>query len=292
MELYEAASRNRRNSLILMLIMFAAVFAAAWAISYVVDMGALGVVLALALSFAYAFGGYYYSDKIVLAVSGAKPADRKEHAHYINTIEGLAIAAGIPAPKAYVIEDEAPNAFATGRDPKHAAVAVTSGLLKLMDRYELEGVLAHEMSHVKNYDVRFATIAVVLVGAVAIMGDFAMRMMFFGGGRRDERGGNPALLIIGIALIVLAPIFAQLVHLAISRKRELLADASAVQLTRDPSGLASALEKIGKKNMRVKNATDATASLYIANPLPNKIMSLFSTHPPIEERIAALKKIG
>ncbi|MBS3069783.1 M48 family metallopeptidase [Candidatus Micrarchaeota archaeon] len=292
MELYESVNRNKRNSLLLMLLMLAVVFATAWAISYLVNMGAFGAILALVIAFAYAIGGYYYSDKIVLSMSGAKPADRRVHAHYVNTVEGLAIAAGIPSPAAYVIEDDAPNAFATGRDPQHAAVAVTTGLLKTMDRYELEGVLAHELSHVKNYDVRFATIAVVLVGAVAIMGDIAIRMMFFGGGRRDGKGGNAILMVVGIALIILAPIFAQLVHLAISRKREFLADASAVQLTRNPLGLSSALEKIGKSKMRVKNATDATASLYIANPIPNKLMSLFSTHPPIEERIAALKRIG
>lgn len=292
MELYESVNRNKRNSLLLMLAMLILVFALAWAITYVVRMGSFGAVIALLLSGLYAWGGYYYSDKIVLSMSNAKPADKKQYPHYVNSVEGLAIAAGIPAPRAYVIEDDAPNAFATGRDPQHAAVAVTTGLLKQMDRYELEGVLAHELSHIKNYDIRFATLAVVLVGAIAIMGDFAMRMLFYGGGRREGKGGGGILLIVGLALIILAPIFAQLVHLAISRKREFLADASSVQLTRDPSGLSSALVKIGKSTLRVKNATDTTASLYIANPLPNKFVALFSTHPKIEDRIAALKKIG
>ncbi|VVB58799.1 Protease HtpX [Candidatus Anstonella stagnisolia] len=292
MELYDSVNRNKRNSLALMFVMLILVFAVAWAISYVVRLGSFGLILALILSGVYAWGGYFYSDKIVLSMSNARLADRKQYPHYINAVEGLAIAAGIPTPAAYVVEDDAPNAFATGRDPQHASVAVTTGLLKIMDRYELEGVLAHELSHVKNYDIRFATLVVVLVGAIAIMGDIAMRMLFFGGGRRDEKGGNGILMLIGLAFIVLAPIFAQLVHLAISRKREFLADASSVQLTRDPSGLGSALAKIGKSTLRVKNATDTTASLYIANPIPNKFLSLFSTHPPIEERIAALKKIA
>jgi len=292
MELYESVNRNKRNSILLIFVMLALVFAVAWALTYVTRLGTFGLILALLLSGAYAWGGYFYSDKIVLKMSNAKPADKKQYPHYVNAIEGLAIAAGIPMPAAYVIEDDAPNAFATGRDPLHASVAVTTGLLKIMDRYELEGVLAHELSHIKNYDIRFATLVVVLVGAIAIMGDFAMRMLFYGGGRRDSKGGGGLLLILGLALIILAPIFAQLVHLAISRKREFLADASSVQLTRDPSGLSSALAKIGKSTLRVKNATDATASLYISNPLPNKFLSLFSTHPKIEERIAALKKIG
>ncbi|MFH1448656.1 MAG: M48 family metallopeptidase, partial [Candidatus Micrarchaeota archaeon] len=236
-----------------------------------------------------AIGSYYYSDKIVLRISGATPAEKKKYPHLVNTVEGIAIAAGLPVPKIYVIEDPAPNAFATGRDPHHSAVAFTTGLLNMMDRYELEGVIAHEMSHIKNYDIRLATFAVVMVGFVALLSDFMLRIGIFGGGR-GRRGGNGAIVIIALVLAILAPISAQMVRLAISRNREYLADSTAALLTRNPDGLASALNKLSKDNHKLMRATDATAPLYISNPTKGKMLSgMFSTHPPLEERIRKLR---
>lgn len=287
---YDAMGENKRNSLILIGAVFALVLLVAYFFAYLTDLGPLGPALAIGLAVIYSIGGYYYSDKIVLAVSGAKPAAKHEYPYLYNVTEGLAIAGGIPMPKLYVIEDNALNAFATGRDPKHGVVAVTTGLLKAMNRSELEGVVAHEMSHIRNYDIRFATLAVVMVGMVSIMADFAMRYLFWGGGRgRQGRGGGGIFMLIGLALIILSPIIAALVRLAISRQREFLADASGAQLTRYPPGLASALEKIKKGGANVASATDATASLYIANPLSGKLIGLFSTHPPVEERIKRLR---
>jgi heat shock protein HtpX len=292
-KLYDQISGNKWKSWALMLAIFVLVIITGFFFGYMTGLGDLGLLLALFLAVAYSFFGYYYSDRIVLGISGAKEADPNKYPNLCNTVEGLAIAAGIPAPKAYVIEDSAPNAFATGRDPAHGAIAVTTGLLNMMNRKELEGVIGHEMSHIKNYDIRFATIAVVMVGMISIMGNIAMRILFYGGyrGGGERRKGEAVLLIIGIILIILAPIFAQLVRLAISRKREFLADASGALLTRYPDGLADALEKLGKSTEGVKNASDVTAPLYIVNPLSGKISGLFSTHPPIEERIKALREM-
>lgn len=235
---------------------------------------------------------YYSSDSIVLSLSGAVEADPKQYIYLHNTVEGLAIAAGIPKPRVYIVNDEAPNAFATGRDPSHSVICVTTGLLKKMNRTELEGVIAHEMSHIKNYDIRMATFAVVMVGSIALISQIALRSLWFGGGNREERQGGGILIIIGVVFAILAPIFATLVQLALSRKREFLADASGAQLTRYPEGLASALQKIASDEKKMRNVTDTTASLYIVNPLNKKsLANLFSTHPPIEERIAILRKM-
>lgn len=228
---------------------------------------------------------------MILAMSGAKEADAKQYPFLYNVAEGLALASQIPMPKLYVIEDPAPNAFATGRDPQHASVAVTTGLLSMMKREELEGVVAHEISHIGNYDIRFAMIAIVFVGAVALLGEFAWRSMRFGFGGRDRgRGGGGGLLILlALVLVILAPIFAQLVRFALSRQREYLADATGAKLTRYPAGLAGALEKIKNANMPTAAANDTTASLFFANPFPQKLGFLGSTHPPIEDRIRRLK---
>jgi heat shock protein HtpX len=289
-ELYDQISRNKRNSLILMFGMFVLVVLTVAAFSYLLDFGDFGFILAILISIVYVLVGYYWSADIVIAMSGAKEAGKQEYPYLYNTVEGLSLAAGIPKPKVYVVNDPAPNAFATGRDPQHSIVAVTTGLLDMMNRQELEGVLAHELSHIKNYDVRFMTFAVVMVGLIAILGDIALRMLFFGGGR-DERKGGGALMLIGLVFIILAPIFGTLVRFAISRKREFLADADGALLTRYPEGLASALEKIGKANMKVKNANDTTASLYISDPLGKRAMNLFASHPPLGERIAALRRM-
>jgi heat shock protein HtpX len=289
-ELVRQIESNRRNSYILLFAMTALTLAMLYAFSIVLDLGDAGFFIAGIIAIIYGLFSYFYADKAVLALSGAKEVQKSEYPYLFNTIEGLALAAGVPTPKMYVIDDMAPNAFATGMDPKRASIAVTSGLLKSMNRAELEGVLAHEMSHIRNFDMRYATIAVIMVGIIAILGDIAMRSLFHSrGGRRGKGAG--ILLIIGIALIILAPIFAQLVRFSLSRKREYLADASGALLTRNPEGLASALEKISKAGMSVASASEATAPLYFANPLSGKILGLFSTHPPVEERIKLLRKM-
>jgi len=238
---------------------------------------------------------YWWSDKIVLAMSGAKPASREEFFDLYTVTENLSIAAGLPMPKLYVIADPAPNAFATGRNKEHAVVAVTTGLLQILDRSELEGVIAHELSHIGNRDILISTVVVVLVGFITLLADFFMRSMWLGGGERRERGGQLGgiLMIIGIVLTILSPIIATLVQLAISRKREFLADASGALLTRYPEGLASALRKIAEYSRPLAKANHATAHLFIANPFGPRsargfLTKIFSTHPPAEDRIKAL----
>lgn len=236
---------------------------------------------------------YWFSDKIALSLAKAHPATREQYFDFYTIVENLAITAGLPMPKIYVIEDPSPNAFATGRNKDHAVVAVTTGLLSIMNKSELEGVVAHEMSHIGNKDMLVSTVAVVLVGFVAIVSDMMMRMSIFGG-RRDDREGNGLFMIIGIVVAILAPIAATLIQLGISRKREYLADASGALLTRYPEGLASALEKISQYGRPMQSQSGAIAHLYIANPLGSgkfrkSIGSLFSTHPPVEERIKRLR---
>lgn len=237
---------------------------------------------------------YWYSDKIALSLAKAHPATREQYFDLYNSVENLAITAGLPMPKVYVIEDPSPNAFATGRNKEHAVVAVTTGLLAIMNKTELEGVIAHEMSHIGNKDMLVSTVAVVLVGFVAIVSDMMMRMSIFGGRRDDEREGNGLFMLIGIVVAILAPIAATLIQLAISRKREYLADASGALLTRYPEGLASALEKISAYGRPMHVQSTAIAHLYIANPLGSgkftkNVSNLFSTHPPVEERIKRLR---
>lgn len=256
-----------------------------------------GLVVALVVSFGMAWGSYWYSDKIVLSMSHARPVDRDREPYIVNTIEGLAIAAGLPVPRAYVIDDPAPNAFATGRNPENAAIAVTTGLVAKMDRLELEGVIAHELSHVKNYDTLVQTLAAVLAGTVVLLSDWMLHSFWWGGARRrsDGEGGAQLQLVfmlVGLVLALLAPLFAVLIQMAISRKREFLADANGALLTRYPAGLASALKKIAGDNNKLRVANKATASLYIYNPLKDYragMNSLFNTHPPIDERVRRLE---
>ncbi len=237
------------------------------------------------------------SDKIVLAVSNARPATPEEFPHFVNTVEGLALAAGLPVPRAYVIDDPAPNAFATGRDPEHGVICATTGLLNMMDRVEMEGVVGHEMSHIKNFDTRFMTLVAVMVGMVALLADWFWWSGRFGGfGRRsdDEDSSTAIFMVIGLVLAILAPIAAVLIQAAISRRREYLADANGALLTRYPDGLASALAKIEADPNPMANANKATAHLFIANPLKDHggaLNGLFDTHPPIEDRIERLKKM-
>lgn len=263
-----------------------------WVISEIYETRAI-LYIAVIFSLWMNFFSYWYSDKIVLKLTGARPADRQEFFDFYTVAENLSITAGLPMPKLYVIDDPSPNAFATGRDPKHGVVAVTTGLLRLLDRSELEGVVAHELAHIGNRDMLLQTVVVVLMGMVAILSDIFLRSQIFGSrGRSDSKGGG-AILIIGIVLAILTPIVAMLIQLAISRKREFLADASGALLTRYPDGLASALEKISGQNIPLRKASNATAHLFISNPFGSSarqgLHKLFLTHPPTTERIKALR---
>jgi heat shock protein HtpX len=270
---------------------FCLVIGVGWAVSWYFNNPEL-LIFAVIFAVVMNITSYWFSDKIVVKMAGAHPADERQFSELHNIVENLAITAGLPKPKVYVINDPAPNAFATGRNAKHAVVAVTTGLLGMMNRSELEGVLAHELSHIGNRDMLVSTVAVVLVGFITIVSDFVLRGMIYGGDSRENKT-HPFLAILAIAFIVLTPIMATLLQLAISRKREFLADASGALLTRYPEGLASALEKIGSFAAPMKRANNATAHLYISNPFGarariSSLAKLFMTHPPIEERIAAL----
>ncbi len=257
--------------------------------------------LALTTSVVMSFSSYWWSDTVILGISGARPATRAEYFDFYTVTENLAHSQHLPLPKLYVIDDTAMNAFATGRDPKHAAVVVTTGLLSRLSRYELEGVIAHELSHVKNYDIRLMSIVTVLVGMIALLSDWLIRMSAFGrSSSREERSDGqlgPILFIVGIILALLSPLVAQLIQLAVSRRREFLADASGVAMTKNPEALVRALQKISSDTEPLEAANKATAHLYIANPLKNRhdtigwFSGLFATHPPVEKRIAALRAL-
>ena len=271
-------------------------------VSYVLGVslgyGTSWMMAAVLFSVLSSFASYYWGDKMVLAMSGARPADRKRDFDFFTVAENLAIAAGLPKPKLYVIDDTAMNAFATGRDPAHAVVCATTGILAKLERRELEGVIAHELSHIKNLDTRLMAVVAVLVGTVAFLADMFLRNLWWGRGRdRDEdRGLGQIMLVVGIVLAIITPILATLIQLAVSRRREFLADASAADLTRYPEGLARALEKLSKDKEVLEAATNATAHLYITNPFKGKqfaawFSGLFNTHPPIEERIKILRAL-
>jgi len=296
--MYEQIAANKRKSAVLILFFILVIVALGVAFDYLTNLGAPGVIAAVVIAFLSAWGSYYASGKITLGISKARPATKEEFPYLYNVVEGLAIAAGIPAPQCYVIDDTAPNAFATGRNPQNSVICVTTGLLQKMNRAELEGVVAHEMSHIRNYDIRLMTLVVVMVGIMALLSDWILRSFLWGGRARrtgkDKSGVGAALIVIGLLLAILSPIIASLIRMAISRKREFLADASSAELTRYPAGLASALRKIADDKEPLEAANKATAHLYIANPLldhKGKLNRLFSTHPPIEERIAALEKM-
>ncbi|KPJ66777.1 heat-shock protein HtpX [candidate division WOR-1 bacterium DG_54_3] len=290
--IYEEIGVNKRRSFLLLFLFVAFLLFLGWVFGQAYGSGGAGVSVALLVALFISLITFYWGDKMVLGISHAKPVDRKENPYLANTVEGLAIAAGAPTPKAYIIEDSAPNAFATGRNPENSAIAVTTGLLDKLNRLELEGVVAHEMSHIKNYDIRYATLVVVLVGTVALLSDWMRRSFFYRGRGRKGRAGGGIIVLIALLLAILAPIVAQLIRLAISRQREYLADANGALLTRYPEGLASALEKISKDREPLEVANKATAHLYIVNPLlehRGKINDLFSTHPPVGERIRRLR---
>lgn len=292
MNLYTQQSKNITKTWVLMTTFFLVVIGLGWFFSYYYNNPSILYFFAL-FSIVMNIISYWYSDKIALSLAKAKPARKEEYYDLYTVVENLSITAGLPMPKVYVIEDSAPNAFATGRDKNHAVVAATTGLLAILDRSELEGVMAHELSHIGNRDMLVSTVAVVLVGFVSIVSDMFMRSLLWGGGDRDsDNKANGILMIIGIIFAILAPIFATLIQLAISRKREFLADATGALLTRYPEGLANALRKISQYSRPMKNQSTAIAHLYIANPkglkIGEKIQSLFSTHPKVEDRIKAL----
>src|SRR3989338_2701813 len=293
MTLYTQKDKNIRKTWILITAFLIFIIALGWVFSYQFNSPAI-LVFAVIFSSLMSFISYWYSDKIILAISRAKEIEKEDNPELYRLVENLCITAGLPLPKIYIIDEMALNAFATGRNPEHAVIAVTRGLLEKLERSELEGVIAHELSHIGNRDMLLQTVIVILVGLVALISDWFLRWTWFSGGRRDSREGGGQIqlimLVIGIALAILSPFIAMLIQLAISRKREFLADASGALLTRYPEGLANALEKISGDQTPLRVANKATAHLYITNPFRGrKISKLFMTHPPIEERINALR---
>jgi heat shock protein HtpX len=308
--MYEQIASNKRKSFFVCVVFLVLIALLGWAFSTITGVGWYwGVGVAAIVAFAMSWASYYYSDQIVLSMSKARPIEPDKypkHKFLQNEVEGLSLAAGFDKPpKCYIIEDSAPNAFATGRDPDHAVLCVTTGLLDKLDRYELQGVLAHEMSHIKNYDILLQTIVVVMVGVAVLLSDAIFRIMWYTGGRggrrrrESGRGGGQAqaiLLLVAIILAILAPLIAQMLRFWISRKREYLADANGAMLTRYPPGLANALRKISDDREPLEVANKATAHMYIVSPLAARGRrvsdGLFSTHPPVEKRIAALMAMG
>ncbi len=292
--LYTEAEKNVYKTYVYLTGFFLLVMAIGWVLSYLFET-TLILWVAVAISIIMSFTSYWYSDKVVLSMNKARPAKKKEFPELYRRTENLAIANGLPMPRLFIIEDKQPNAFATGRNPEHGVIAVTTGLLERLDNTELEAVLAHELSHIGNRDILISSVVVVLVGVVVLVADIFFRMAFFGGlGGRDK--GHPAILLIALLFIILSPILAQLMKFAISRKREYLADSTAALNTRYPEGLASALEKISKDPNQLRSANDATAHLFIMNPFRGKeqkswFRKLFMTHPPVEERIKKLREI-
>lgn len=298
--MYTEKARNKRNSIFLIFCFLLVIIGFCWVISLAYNNSTI-LYLGVGFSTIYAIISYFTASSTVLAISHAKPVVKKDNPQLYRTVENLSITAGLPMPKIYIIQDSAPNAFATGRDPQHAIICVTSGLLEMMDKTELEGVVAHELSHVGNYDVRFMTLVVVMVGILVLLSDWFIRITIFSDDR-DSGGGDMQgiMMIVALVLAVLVPIIGMLMQLAFSRKREYLADSSAALLTRYPEGLASALEKIDSDTKPLREANRATANLYIINPLRENVKSgnkswfsgLFSTHPPTAERIKKLRDMG
>lgn len=299
MNIYSAISKNIWKSWLIMVLFVVFAVTIAYVIGRATGYGASYSLLVFPLALLSSAGSYFFSDKIVLSTSGAKQIQKSDAPELFRIVENLSIASGLPMPKVYIIQDPSPNAFATGRNPKNASIAATTGLLERLSEAELEGVIAHELSHVKNFDTRLLAITAVLVGFIALLTDIFMRNLFWGGmGRRDsdDNRANAVFLVIGVILAILAPIVASLIQLAVSRKREFLADASGALLTRFPEGLASALEKIATDPKPLKTASNATAHLFITNPFKGKrgqsfFINLFNTHPPIEERIKILREM-
>ena len=285
--MYSAISKNKRNTVLIMAVFVALIGVIGIVVGYLNDNYSLSVTI-LVMAAIYALIQYFVASSLAMAMTGAKEIQKQDAPELWRTVENLAIASGVPMPKVYLINDPAPNAFATGRDPKHAIVGATTGLLEIMDKRELEAVMAHEMSHVQNYDIRVSMIAFGLVSAIGLLADVALRMMFFGDSR--DRNVHPMVYVLGLAVVILAPMLAAITQMAISRQREYLADASGALMTRDSEGLASALGKLRDYGRPMQKQTTSTANLFLSNPLkPGFFAKLFSTHPPIDERIARLR---
>jgi len=294
LNIYEQVERNKKRSAIIITLFIVFVISVGWIISQALDWGWPGIVLAILLACGGSLISYFQGDKIALAMAGAHPVIKKAEPTLYSAIENLALVAQLPVPKVYVSEEASPNAFACGRDPKHASICVTRGLLKNLNRTELEGVIGHEMSHIKNFDTRLFAIVSILIGSISILANLFMRSLYWRDDDRNQTGG--ILLVIGLILSILSPLIGQLIQLAISRRREFLADANSVMFTRQPQGLINALEKISQSTIPFYRANPATAHFYIANPfnLGGKLRGaakFFNTHPPIEERIKELEKM-
>lgn len=293
--MYQEITSNKRKTIILIVLFTIIIVAIGWVLGETYGAPDVGIILAVMVAVVMNLVGYYKGDAVALASSGAKAIEKSQSPELYNLVENLAIASGLPTPKIYIIDDPSPNAFATGRDPKNSSIAVTTGLLKTMNRQEMEGVLSHELSHIGNYDIRIMTIVVVLVGTIMLLSDVMLRSMRFRGRGRDSQQLQLILVLVGLVLAILSPILAQLIKMAVSRSREYLADASGALLTRYPEGLASALEKIAAYDRPMAKANHATAHLFLANPFDPKVEGKFEhwfdSHPPIEERIKKLRNM-
>ena len=300
--MFRSIRKNKIESGIIISIFIIVITLIVYFICNALNLGTISIVIALIFSIASAWGSYYYSDKIVLSVNKARPATKEEDQKLVNILDALMITSGLPnKPRLYVVDDPQPNAFATGRNPENAVICVTTGLLEKLDYYELEGVIAHEMSHIKNYDIRLSCVVSVMVGFIVMLSDMFSRVLFWGGLDNDNDSDNKAngiLMIIGLIFLILSPIFGSLMQLALSRKREFLADSTAVEFTRNPEGLISALEKLENDPNQLKTANSATANMYIVNPFKKdtkegkkRTTSIWSTHPSTQDRIAALRNL-
>ena len=300
--MFQNIKKNKIESGVIVGIFIVVITLIVYFICNALNLGSISIVIALIFSIASAWGSYYYSDKIVLSVNKARPATKEEDQKLVNILDALMISSGLPnKPRLYVVDDPQPNAFATGRNPQNAVICVTTGLLEKLDYYELEGVIAHEMSHIKNYDIRLSCVVSVMVGFIVMLADLFSRTLFWGGLKRDNDSDNKAngiLMIIGLIFLILSPIFGSLMQLALSRKREFLADATAVEFTRNPDGLISALEKLENDPNQLKTANSATANMYIVNPFKKdtkegkrRTTSIWSTHPSTQDRIEALRNL-
>lgn len=298
--MYDDIRNNKIKTGVIIAIFLVVITLIVYYVCMAFDLGFMSIIIAMIFSIATSWASYYYSDKIVLSVNRAHPASQEEYQKLNNILDGLMVSSGLQnRPRLYVVDDPQPNAFATGRNPENAVICVTTGLLDKMDYYELEGVIAHELSHIKNYDIRLSAVVSIMVGFIVILADWVSRALFWGVRDRDnDSKGNPILMLIGLLCLILAPIFGQLMQLALSRRREFLADASAVELTRNPDGLISALQKLDSDPNELKSANNATAYMYIVSPFKSNAKdgkkrksSLFSTHPSIDDRIEAIRNL-
>ena len=299
--MFQNIKKNKFESGLIVGIFIVAITLIVYYICHALNFGTFSIVFALIISIASAWGSYYYSDKIVLSINKARPATKEEDLKLVNILDALMVTSGLPnKPRLYVVDDPQPNAFATGRNPQNAVVCVTTGLLEKLDYYELEGVIAHELSHIKNYDIRLSCVVSVMVGFMVMISDMFSRILFWGGldDRDSDNSGNAFLMIIGLIFLILSPIFGSLMQLALSRKREFLADSTAVEFTRNPDGLISALEKLENDENQLQYANSATANMYIVNPFKKntkegkkKSSSIWSTHPSTADRIEALRNL-